>query len=241
MFLRGALSAFVAPQICLVCGNAARSGVPLCGTCLETVLLPDARALGLESRLAGRCSRCGRPLISASEFCYTCRSTALLSSIDRIIPLFPYTVTGQEMLVSWKLHGMRGFSPLFARIIAECRAAVSELKGLPVIPVPPRPGKRAEKGWDQIEELSMILSRQHNVPVLKCLTRTSGVQQKKLGRLARFSNIRGAIVPVPGISVPRAVIVLDDLVTTGSTLDACADALKCAGCEKVYGLTLFYD
>lgn len=241
MFVRGTLSAFVAPQICLVCGNAARSGVPLCCNCLETVFLPEVHALGQPSCLAGRCSRCGRPLISANERCYTCRTTALLSSIDRIIPLIPYTVTGQEMLVAWKLHGMRGFSPVFARIISECRAAVDELKELPVVPVPPRPGKRAEKGWDQIEELCSFLSRQHHVPVLKCLTRTSGVQQKKLGRLARFSNIRGAIVPVPGVPVPRAVIVLDDLVTTGSTLDACADALKRAGCEKVYGLTLFYD
>jgi len=239
--MRRLLAAFVAPQICLVCGKNSESGIPLCEDCIESVFLSEARALGGPANLAERCSRCGRPLVSARDLCYTCRSTGLLSSIDRIIPLFPYTVTAQELLVSWKMRGVRGLSPVFARIIAECRSAIPALQDLPVVPVPPRPGKRAEKGWDQIEELARYLARRHKVPVLDCLERTSGVQQKKLGRIARFSNIHGAIVPVPGIPVPRAAIVIDDLVTTGSTIDACADALKCAGCEKVYALTVFYD
>jgi predicted amidophosphoribosyltransferase len=240
-YMRKLLSAFVSPQSCLVCGKNSGSGVPLCETCLETAFLHEARALGSPSVLSERCVKCGRPLISAKELCYTCRNTGLLASVDRIVPLFPYTVTAQELLVAWKMHGIRGLSPVFARIIAECRSAIPALQDLPVVPVPPRPGKRAEKGWDQIEELSRFLALRHRVPVLKCLERTSGVQQKKLGRIARFSNIHGAIVPVPGISVPAAAIVLDDLITTGSTIDACADALKCAGCEKVYALTLFYD
>lgn len=240
-YMRSLLAAFIAPQICLVCGINVESGIPLCEACIESVFLSEARAFSDPTNLAERCCRCGRPLVSARDLCYTCRSTGLLSSIDRIIPLVPYTVTAQDLLVSWKMRGIRGLSPVFARIIAECRSAIPVLQELPVVPVPPRPGKRAEKGWDQIEELSQFLARQYKVPVLNCLERTSGVQQKKLGRIARFSNIHGAIVPVPGIPVPRAAIVLDDLITTGSTIDACADALKCAGCEKVYALTVFYD
>ena len=67
------------------------------------------------------------------------------------------------------------------------------------------------------------------------------MQQKKLGRLARHTNMRGAIAVKGTIAVPQKAIVIDDLMTTGATLEACADALKAAGCGKVYGLTLFFD
>lgn len=165
----------------------------------------------------------------------------MLAYIDRIFPLFPYDAYGQDLLVSWKIRGMRGLSELYADILAEFISGSPELSGLPVVPVPPRPGKMKEKGWDQVRELSFFLSRKHHIYVFDCLTRTSWMQQKKLGRAERFSNMKGRFSMKSAMKIPERVIVLDDLVTTGSTLDACAEALKGANCGKVYGLTLFYD
>ena len=145
------------------------------------------------------------------------------------------------MLTSWKIIGMRGLSWPFAQCLSLVITSNPEFAGVPIVPVPPRPGKVSEKGWDQIEDLVRILSNIYRIPVLRCLSRTVGMQQKKLGRIARLKNIRGHISVLPGMAIPERVIILDDLMTTGSTLDACAEALKIAGCGKVYGLTLFFD
>ncbi len=175
-----------------------------------------------------------------------CRTTPNLTSIDRIIPLYSYAAEGQELLNLWKTTGVRGLSLVFAGCLsAALQAAATHPDGsafpVAVVPVPPRPKKMREKGWDQIEELAMLLEGFFGIRVLRALVRTSGIQQKKLGRLARYANLKGHISLKDGITVPQSVILLDDLMTTGSTLDACAEVLKAAGCGKVYGLTLFFD
>lgn len=165
----------------------------------------------------------------------------MLTSIDRIISLFPYDAVGQDALVSWKLRGKRSLSRVFAECLARSLEFDAGIRDMTIVPVPPRPKKMKEKGWDQIQELTRYLSHTHNVQVNNCLCRTSAFQQKKLGRTARFANIKGTFIVKDRSSVPETAIVLDDLMTTGSTLDACAETLKSAGCGKVYGLTLFYD
>jgi predicted amidophosphoribosyltransferase len=239
--MRNELLTFLVPQTCLSCGRNAGGSFPLCPDCLEKWYSSVSRDFARSPDSAGRCVKCGRPLISAMNVCTTCRTTGLLCHIDRIFPLIPYTARSQDALVAWKLRGVRSLSPVFAALVASHIEQNPYVSGVPVIPVPPRPGKIAEKGWDQIRELSHFLARDHHVSVLNCLERTGGIQQKKLGRIARFANIGGHIVAVKGVRVPGSAVILDDLVTTGSTLDACAAALKAAGCEKVFGLTLFYD
>jgi predicted amidophosphoribosyltransferase len=62
-----------------------------------------------------------------------------------------------------------------------------------------------------------------------------------LGREGRAHNLKGAIRVKSRSEIPARAIVLDDLMTTGATLNACATALREAGCAEVYGITLFYD
>jgi Predicted amidophosphoribosyltransferases len=164
---------------------------------------------------------------------------ASLQSIDRIIPLYPYTPWGQELLSVWKLSGMRGFSRVYAGLLAVALGGTGP--GCTVVPVPPRPGKIREKGWDQVEDLVRILEREHGIGVTRCLWRTARIQQKRLGRAGRVMNLRGHVSARPGFPVPETGILIDDLMTTGATLDSCAEALKSAGCRTVWGLTLFYD
>jgi len=244
--LRDLCAALLYPQTCIVCGSATGIGRPLCAVCLESRLLAPARAVSFEREDPSRCSICGRPLVSSSRLCTMCRTTPNLSAIDRIVPLYSYASEGQELLNLWKTTGVRGLSIVFAQCMAEALRSGAGTTGdadrpVTLVPVPPRPRKIREKGWDQIEEVSGILERRFGMTVLRALVRTSAVQQKKLGRLARYSNLKGRICVKPGCRVPRSVILVDDLMTTGSTLDACAEALKAAGCGKVYGLTLFFD
>ena len=236
-------SKLINPQICLVCGKESGTGYPLCSGCLESRFLQPSSQISFVHPDPQRCLTCGRPLVSAMEVCTVCRNLPILTAIDRIIPLFSYTGIGQELLTRWKITGMRGLSWPFARCLAEALESISRkgLESIVIIPVPPRPGKIREKGWDQVDELAGILSRKFGISILRCLSRDGGLEQKKLGRLDRYNNLKGHMQIRKGISVPETVIVLDDLMTTGSTLDSCAEVLKNAGAGKVYGLTLFFD
>jgi ComF family protein len=240
-YIRTFISIFIYPQLCLICGLPSTSGFPLCGTCLESHLLTIARSVSFVNPDVLRCIKCGRTLISSLELCTVCRNTPLLTAIDRIVPLFSYTTFGQELLTTWKISGMRGLSLPFARCLFTALEIVCGEESVSVVPVPPRPGKIRDKGWDQIEDLASLLSGSFGIKVQKCLVRTSRIQQKKLDRQARHLNLKGYIRTIEGVSIPEIVVLLDDLMTTGATLDSCAEALKIAGCRKVYGLTLFFD
>lgn len=230
------IASIASPQTCLACGHPSRSERPLCPDCAKKHFGADPAILA-----RSRCQKCGRPLLSAIDLCVDCRNLGMLKSIDKVIPLFPYDAVGQDALIAWKLRGKRSLSRVFAGFLAVFISSSPELRGLDIVPVPPRPKKIREKGWDQIRELCSVLSGTYSLPVNDCLRRTSSLQQKKLGRSARFTNIKGSVLMKEGARTGDSAIVLDDLMTTGSTLDACADELKNAGCGKVYGLTLFYD
>jgi predicted amidophosphoribosyltransferase len=114
------------------------------------------------------------------------------------------------------------------------------------VPVPPRPGKIKKNGWDQIEYLARLLEKgirrtdsgvQRQVS--RCLKRLPSLSQKELNRDERRHNLNGRILA--SSNVPRTAVLFDDVYTTGSTMDACAGALKNSGAERVYGVCLYYD
>ncbi|ULQ59847.1 ComF family protein [Brucepastera parasyntrophica] len=235
--LRNICAKYIIRQTCLICGSITETGTPLCFSCFESGFLKKIRGLSFYNKDENRCGKCGCLLASPVALCANCRKTAFLSAVDRNLCLFPYFGENRELLTLWKISGMRGLSQLFAR----CMAEIFIPADIPVVPVPPRPGKIREKGWDQIEEIAGILESKYHIPVCRCLERDTRIQQKQLGRLARRINIKGHISVKKKIKPPETVIVMDDLMTTGATLDACASALKEAGCANVYGLTLFFD
>ena len=112
-----------------------------------------------------------------------------------------------------------------------------------VVPVPPRKGKIREKGWDQVDELCSFLHYRYNQKVMKLLTRNSTGEQKKLGREGRLETIGKAYSlleeeNLPDV-MPENVIIIDDIFTTGSTIESCARVLKEGGVKKVIALTIF--
>ncbi len=228
----------LSPVDCVLCGKIVQNSYPLCPECAEK-LLSAVRARARD--LSQSCDVCGVPLISTHTLCMKCRTLNGERALKKIFPLLPYSASVQDLLVTWKIGGIRGFTRFFADLLDAFLRNGPDLERIPLVPVPPRPGKIAERGWDQIQDLSRYLSRERGYAVYDCLQRTASVEQKKLGRADRFANISGAIVAKGDRAYPREVIVLDDLVTTGATLEACARALKAAGCETVYGLTLFFD
>jgi ComF family protein len=224
---------------CAVCGVPCASldeaWYGLCNDCRARIEQELTETRALES-----CEYCGKPLISERGRCLSCRRTED-RAFDRAIVLFPSTGKYRKLLSSYKFDKHAALGNFFVEIINK----TLEEKGLPVetgiVPVPPRPGKIRNAGWDQIEYLSRLLEKDKHCifPVIRCLKRLRSKSQKELGRKNRQTNIKGRILSRKHI--PKTALIIDDVITTGSTLDACAVALKAAGAQTVYGLCLFYD
>jgi len=222
---------------CAVCGQPCVSvdeaWYGLCDYCRCGIEQELAEAQALE-----RCDSCGKPLISEQERCLACRR-AEERAFDRTIVLFPYAGKYQKLLSSYKFGKHIALGNFFAEIISK----IIEQENLPaetvIVPVPPRPGKIRKTGWDQVEYLTRLLEKSKGGSVSRCLKRLRSKSQKELSRANRQTNIKGRIITKK--PPPKTAVVLDDVITTGSTLNACAVALKESGAENVYGLCLFYD
>ena len=162
--------------------------------------------------------------------------------MDRLFLLFPYQGRYRKILAAYKFGRTLGLGHFFAEKIRETLEALAEI--LPpevrLIPVPPRPGKIRKTGWDQIEYLAKLLEKGAGAPpVYRCLKRLPSRNQKELNREDRKINLQGKIIL--NRQAPRQALVIDDVCTTGSTLEVCAAVLKAGGAEQVYGLCLFYN
>lgn len=246
--LRKCYSGLLCPRTCILCGNTSEAGLPLCSHCIQTEFEPYIGSDNLEHlrRAEPRCKHCGKILISEHEYCTRCRPTddetaeKPRPACDRIFTLFPYIGLGQKLLPVWKNNSIRSFSTVFAPLIHNFLTQHPGLASLPLVPVPPRPKKLREKGWDQIEDLAKDLAVYPELTIYRCLKRQDGIPQKKLSKADRAVNLQGKIT-FSAKAVPDKVMLLDDVMTTGATLEACAHTLKAAGCKEVYGLCLFFD
>ncbi|MCL1991750.1 MAG: double zinc ribbon domain-containing protein [Spirochaetes bacterium] len=238
-FLRG----YFFPCACALCD------APLAGINENWYGLCEECRHSLEAEAEKHCEKCGRPLVSEKNICMACRR-GQAGSCDRIKVFFPYSGKNRKLLAEYKFGKNRALGNFFAEKITQFLAENVKTAGTALVPVPPRPGKIKEKGWDQVEYLASLLEKQGlpgGMKVCRCLKRLKSGAQKELSRKERMENLKNRIVLrgdahqcVRG-SVHECVMIIDDVITTGATLDACASALKSGGVKKVHGLCLFYD
>jgi predicted amidophosphoribosyltransferase len=101
-------------------------------------------------------------------------------------------------------------------------------------PVPGHAERRRERGYNPAELIGRALGP--TVPLLERVRPTT--KQHRLDRAARLANLRGAFRVASGVSVPSVAILVDDIITTTATLEACASVLREAGVEAVYGFAV---
>jgi ComF family protein len=215
------------PGRCLVCGQWLRFEPDrdslVCYPCRRS-LVPIHGA---------RCLRCGMALLSEKGTCTRCREAGF--EFESNIALFPYSGAPRELIVKLKFEGRRRLAALFAHFASA--ALEGELAFVPVVPVPCRPGRGTP---DAVELVARRLQKDHGKVVQRLLERTGGAQQKSLDFEQRRRNLSGMIRVATGgrAEIPPRVVLLDDVFTTGATLDACARSLRDGGCQSVHGLTL---
>ena len=146
------------------------------------------------------------------------------------------------LLQALKFQGRRRLAAFLASLAARelDQAPGRDAQGIVVVPVPPRPGRREP---DAVARVASDLDVAHGFCVRPLLIRTVRTPQKTLGYEQRKANLRGGIRVDPrrAGAVPPRVVLLDDVFTTGATVDACAQALLDAGCTRVDALTLVME
>ena len=185
-------------------------------------------------------------LSSEDEICMECRGRSF--SFERNVSLFPYRAHVQEVILAYKSAGIKRLSLFFAELLLPVWE--EEFPLLPILPVPARPEGLKDRGFDPIGLICRELSRLGPVQVVPLLGRSNGTkEQKLLSKQQREENLKKAFFVkqetmkrcFPEGKVPRSIVLLDDVFTTGATLNRCAEVLKEAGVEEVYGLTIARD
>ena len=214
------------PSRCVGCGLR---GVDLCEPCLGTI----------QSLEPASCPRCGRPS-RLGAVCGPChRYQGALAGI-RAASIYQGTVRKAIYYLKYR-HRRTLASPLARLMELELRRKPLQLDLL--TPVPLHPTRLTYRGYNQSELLARELGERLEIRVGDCLERARGTAtQAGLNASARKANVHGAFLCVKGAGVTGLRIgVVDDVCTTGATLEDCARALKEAGCISVWGVAVARD
>ncbi len=210
----------VLPPSCAACG---RGGAFLCEPCEASL-----------SRLQRPyCARCAHP--GADRLCEACASSP--PAFDGIRAVCLFEGAGRQLVHSLKYANFRAVAPDMARLLADLpgsRPAPGEV----IVPVPLHPRRERTRGYNQSELLARTVGKRMGLPVRPGIVRrvrNTPPQVSIENYEERRSNIEGSFACPAGLS-GESILLMDDVVTTGSTMSACAAALKAAGARSVWGL-----
>ncbi|UYG06301.1 ComF family protein [Halomonas sp. M4R1S46] len=210
----------VLPGRCLFCLADSEGGHPWCEACFAA--LPWNRTA---------CPRCGEPRHDQAQGRVCGRCLRRPPAFDRTRVVLRYEDEVAALMQHFKFHASpRAGAVLVALLAAGCRPRPgAEPQALLAVPL--HPHRARQRGFDQGRWLAERLSARLGIPLGRAQRRRDTPSQRGLDRRRRRGNLRGAF-RVDG-PLPARVALLDDVMTTGATLDALARACRRAGAEEV--------
>ena len=211
----------VFPRRCELCGEVAELDEALCEECR-----------GLERMNGELCSRCGNPKAQCS-----CDKKTKTPEYKRFVAPYYYEGSVASGVNRFKDYG---FPELSKRMGYEMFLQIKEQYGgihfdaITYVPITEK--KERKRGYNQSELLANEISEHMNVPVEKLVSKIRTTpQQKRIGARQRRINLRGSFDLCEGSDVRnKTFLLIDDIKTTGSTMNECAYVLNAYGAEAVY-------
>jgi len=222
--LKGIALDFLFPQWCVGCG---REGSFICSSC--HVSLPRI--------MPPLCPRCGRPQ-PGGTLCPGCVSWR--AEIDGIRSPFRFDGVVRQAIHQLKYRNLRALATPLAQLLNDY-LVTSPVPGEVLVPVPLHKKRLRERGYNQSSLLAKELGKLTNLPVVDdCLNRHRHAPPQARTQTVdeRRSNVAGVFTCRNDRLREKQVLLVDDVSTSGATLDACAVALKAAGAVSVWGLVL---
>ena len=217
------------PRRCPVCHDiAVPGGSRICNVCREK----------LKPITGPRCFRCSKPLKrEEQEYCKDCRKTRLF---DQGIGIFPYGSVLQESLFKLKYGKRQEYGSFYGQIAAVDSREIIRNWGVEIIiPIPLHRKRMEKRGYNQAELIAEALGKTLCIPVDSRLMKrkVNTRPQKELDYRERKQNMKNAFF-LKGENRYRRILLVDDIYTTGSTIEAAAELLKRNGAENVFFLTI---
>ena len=217
------LTAIIFPERCACCGRAIQPLTLCCSACRE----------GIQTVNPPVCHRCG-----CSETDCTCgHASSLLEG--RAAPFY-YEGAARAGILRLKEQGKHDAAEFFGIAMGEIvKREWPDITFDLAVPVPVTQEVRRRRGYNQCKLLASGLADSLGIPVCEALCKTYETRaQKELPAVFRRGNVLGAYdvdadIPLAGATV----LLVDDISTTGSTMQECAKMLRLCGAEKVYGIT----
>lgn len=216
------------PSTCIFCGKLCEEGI--CDTCRRKVVYIKEP----------RCKRCGKPIHSKEEeFCYDCRKGEFHYEQGRSLWLHKPPVSGS--IYAFKYKNRRVYGEVYGKEMAKHFEKWIRMWEIDlIVPVPLYKKKQRKRGFNQAAIVAEELGKRLGIPVDSSLVirEKETTPQKELGQRSRRKNLKKAFRVVKQEEKNRKVLIIDDIYTTGSTIDSIAEILEKAGYEKIYFLTI---
>lgn len=198
-----------------------------------------------------RCIFCRR-ILERSDICHECEAKLPYTKGDSIVQKFPfiakcvtplyYEGTVREAILRYKFNGRDCYADRFSQIMAECADNNLDCGDVSVVSwVPLSRMRKHKRGYDQARLLAEGIAKILTLPCEQCLvkTRNNPAQSKTKSAAQRSKNVVGVYKASEKAELRgKNILLVDDVVTTGSTVSECARMLRKAGANKVYCVTL---
>jgi ComF family protein len=215
MFFLDKLVAVAAPHTCMMCGD---EGAVVCDWCLPDFTPP----------LPARCYRC-KSITPDSSVCKKCRRT---SHVKHVWVRATYEKEVKQLIHDFKFERKQAAAQPIARLLIESLPFLAA--GTTITHVPTATSRVRSRGYDHAELLARVLARELGLKHETLLRRVTQTRQVGSKRSERLEQMQHAFRPVYKKDAQRTQILLvDDLVTTGATLEAAAKCLKTTGVRTV--------
>ena len=218
------------PRICPICNEiVSQKGADICRSCeRKLTYVGDSY-----------CMRCGKPVADEAEFCSDCMRIG--HEYDEGCAALVYDEYMSKSIYRFKYNGKKEFAEFYGRVMYErLHRMIDAWDVCAIIPVPMHKDKLRKRGYNQAALIAKELSARTKIPLYEDVVsrKHATAALKNMGAKERQNNLKKAFIVDRNVVKLDSVLIIDDIYTTGATVDAMARVLKDSGVSKVYFATL---